>query len=297
MDNETYGERNVYDYGARIYNPRLGRFLSVDPLSKNYAGLTTYQFASNMPVWAIDLDGMEAWVATQKWSPQIVEKYRLYVQAEIKSMIQKADAGQVNKNTVFDCADLAVHLLVGFASENNLPVTFTLADGQVVTNETPSVLLTLSDGTQKTVELNSGNFEDVVRNFSNSTSLQKDMTDMPHGYKPQAGDLSNSGGHVNVVRSQEKLISTDVGNAPGFTQTVSGTTGSTASPAGGTLTGVPLKNDRLHVVSPEEPMTWSMWSIMVPPPPPPGAGTGMQTLPQDNARVVTPPIQPVTPTQ
>ncbi len=49
-----------YDYGFRIYNPRLGRFLSMDPLTKSYPMLTPYQFASNTPIWAIDVDGLEA---------------------------------------------------------------------------------------------------------------------------------------------------------------------------------------------------------------------------------------------
>ena len=59
-DNEVKGEGNQQDYGMRISDPRLGRFLSVDPLSKKFAMLTPYQFASNTPVWAIDLDGLEA---------------------------------------------------------------------------------------------------------------------------------------------------------------------------------------------------------------------------------------------
>lgn len=52
--------QNNYDYGFRIYNPALGKFLSVDPLSKSYPMLTSYQFASNTPIMAIDLDGLEA---------------------------------------------------------------------------------------------------------------------------------------------------------------------------------------------------------------------------------------------
>ncbi len=58
-DNEVSGNGNSYDYGFRIYNPRLGKFLSVDPLSKDYPWFTTYQFAGNTPIQAIDLDGLE----------------------------------------------------------------------------------------------------------------------------------------------------------------------------------------------------------------------------------------------
>jgi RHS repeat-associated protein len=59
MDNEPYGQGNEYDYGFRIYNPGIGRFLSVDPITKDYPELTPYQFASNTPIQAIDLDGLE----------------------------------------------------------------------------------------------------------------------------------------------------------------------------------------------------------------------------------------------
>ena len=58
-DPETAGT-STYDYGFRIYNPALGRFLSVDPITKTYPMLTPYQFASNTPIQAIDLDGLEA---------------------------------------------------------------------------------------------------------------------------------------------------------------------------------------------------------------------------------------------
>jgi len=59
MDNEVKGNGAQYDYGFRIYDPRLGRFLSVDPLTASYPWYTPYQFAGNQPINAIDLDGLE----------------------------------------------------------------------------------------------------------------------------------------------------------------------------------------------------------------------------------------------
>jgi RHS repeat-associated protein len=58
-DNEVKGEGNQQDYGMRIYDTRLVRFLSVDPLTNDYPWFTPYHFAGNMPIWAIDIDGME----------------------------------------------------------------------------------------------------------------------------------------------------------------------------------------------------------------------------------------------
>ena len=58
-DDEVKGDGNSLDFGARIYDTRLGRFLSIDPLSGNYPWYTPYQFAGNKPIWASDLDGAE----------------------------------------------------------------------------------------------------------------------------------------------------------------------------------------------------------------------------------------------
>ena len=58
--NEINGSGVDYDYGFRIYDVRIGKFLSVDPLTKDYPGLTPYQFASNSPIENSDLDGAES---------------------------------------------------------------------------------------------------------------------------------------------------------------------------------------------------------------------------------------------
>ncbi len=58
-DDEVQGVANQQDYGMRIYDPRLGKFLSVDPLIRSYPWYTPYQFAGNTPIQAIDLDGLE----------------------------------------------------------------------------------------------------------------------------------------------------------------------------------------------------------------------------------------------
>ncbi|WP_422103845.1 polymorphic toxin-type HINT domain-containing protein [Winogradskyella sp.] len=59
-DDEVKGEGLQVDYGFRIYDPRLGKFLSTDPLFKGYPFYTPYQFASNTPISAIDIDGLES---------------------------------------------------------------------------------------------------------------------------------------------------------------------------------------------------------------------------------------------
>jgi RHS repeat-associated protein len=116
-DSEVKGAGNQQDYGMRIYDPRLGRFLSVDPITKNYPELTPYQFASNTPIQAIDLDGLEAWLIKNKWSPEYVAKFR----TELNTKISQYQAAQKE----FTCDDLALECIISFAASNNLPFKWT----------------------------------------------------------------------------------------------------------------------------------------------------------------------------
>ena len=56
-DNEPKGLGNSLNFGARIYDSRLGRWLSVDPLEAKYPSLSTYNFAGDNPIMFIDPDG------------------------------------------------------------------------------------------------------------------------------------------------------------------------------------------------------------------------------------------------
>jgi len=83
-DNEVKGIGNQQDYGMRIYDPRIGRFLSVDPLTKNYPWYTPYSFAGNKPIWAIDVDGAEEYIKTFKYEDGKATLLRIVQNSEIQ---------------------------------------------------------------------------------------------------------------------------------------------------------------------------------------------------------------------
>ena len=57
-DDETLGTSIEIDYGARIYDTRLGRFLSRDPIAHLYVWQSPYSYSYNSPICIIDYNGL-----------------------------------------------------------------------------------------------------------------------------------------------------------------------------------------------------------------------------------------------
>jgi RHS repeat-associated protein len=60
-DPEAKGKGNSYTTEFRQYDPRLGRWLSVDPLTTKYPWITPYSAFNNNPIYFIDIMGDESW--------------------------------------------------------------------------------------------------------------------------------------------------------------------------------------------------------------------------------------------
>jgi RHS repeat-associated protein len=70
-----------YDFGARIYDGRIGRWLSVDPLQKKYPFESPYLFSGNSPILYTDPDGREKIVATAGFNKHAGTNPMMFIQA------------------------------------------------------------------------------------------------------------------------------------------------------------------------------------------------------------------------
>ncbi|MEP3208646.1 MAG: DUF6443 domain-containing protein, partial [Maribacter sp.] len=61
LDQEEQNELglNWLTFRHRNYNPEIGRFFGVDPISEDFLSISNYQFAHNSPIWKIEIEGLE----------------------------------------------------------------------------------------------------------------------------------------------------------------------------------------------------------------------------------------------
>ncbi|MBK6483397.1 MAG: hypothetical protein IPG01_09755 [Chitinophagaceae bacterium] len=80
-EDDTDANIGYQDYGLRFYDKRLGRFFSVDPLTKDYPWYSPYQFAGNSPIGNIDRDGAEpkSYMDELIWGDETTTKWQYTV--------------------------------------------------------------------------------------------------------------------------------------------------------------------------------------------------------------------------
>ena len=55
----------MYEYGARNYDPAVGRFFNIDRLSEKYENISPYNYTANNPVRFVDVDGEWIYISDQ----------------------------------------------------------------------------------------------------------------------------------------------------------------------------------------------------------------------------------------
>ena len=152
---------DLYDYGARLYDPALVVWTGVDPLADEYGGISPYVYCHNNPVNAIDPNGMDDyqinqlgyikfWRRTNAKSTHCIfsGKYNITVSSSLVNQLVRNQSPQGTSATISDSDDafkffkfVADHTKVEWiltGIKNNSGVSFKLKTNfneESVTNE------------------------------------------------------------------------------------------------------------------------------------------------------------------
>ena len=132
---------NWYDHGARHYDPVTGRWNVMDALAEKYYPWSPYVSCGDDPVNYIDASGDSAWAVRRQWSEEDSENFSKYAQDRLMYYYENG--------IKIDCADLALSVLIDYASENGLPLQLTSASGEIFDS--------MSDKYNTTSEFKNGN--------------------------------------------------------------------------------------------------------------------------------------------
>ena len=126
-DNEVKVEGNQLDFGSRVYDSRIGRFLSTDPLQKKYPSESPYIFSGNSPITMKDVDGKYKYIIHLAYDAQ-TGKFSLLKIEKVPGLMAKRR--EVREQACGDCGSSIAYVNDWY---DYIALDFTVVNGQANT--------------------------------------------------------------------------------------------------------------------------------------------------------------------
>ncbi|RZJ72575.1 DUF6443 domain-containing protein [Flavobacterium sp.] len=198
---------NFYDYGARNYDPAIGRWMNIDPLAEKFTNISPFAYTANNPILYIDPDGKDIYLyyTTEGNSKK---DDTMFWQAALTRARDFINSGETDSNDIFritrvkDLASIKTDA-ESFIAKNSEKYGKTKefgvwshagTDGPVGTAETSKNALSLMENRQMSLEGWADikfNWAENARAFFYGCQTSVDPSGEKKGFTTEVSGLSN----------------------------------------------------------------------------------------------------------
>ncbi len=206
---------DLYDYGARLYDPAAVRWTSPDPLCEKYYHISPYAFCNNNPIKYVDPDGKKIKI------PHNQNQILGYINSSAQGVFAINKDGYLYMKKVTNKQGLSKYYaekLNGLIKDPKSTVTILVSDKVKVPNSKTGKM-----ETKATQDYGEGVTVSMMKIYKNTKEKSHDITTTisgksRQGLKDQSGNALEDGpaeilSHEIVGHAAPKVLGSDTGNA------------------------------------------------------------------------------------